>query len=82
MMLRYDPDADALYVSLRRLEDGEVVHHTRRLDDDRNVDYDAGEGVIGVEFLGVSDGLNLEGVPAADAIRRAVESFPRRLVPA
>ena len=77
MLLRFDSEANVMYVSLRRLEDGETVHHTQQLDDYRLVDYDAAGAVIGVEFLWTDEGLNLDGVPAAEEIRIAVESLPR-----
>ncbi len=61
-----DPTADAAYVWL---SDAETAR-TRGLDDSRMVDYDAAGGVVGVEFLGVSAGVNLAGVPERDAVAR------------
>lgn len=45
------------------------------VDDRRNVDYDADEEPIGVEFLCVSGGISLDGVPRADQIARALQAF-------
>ena len=55
----YDPDADALYV---HLIDAEVARSTS-LDDLRIIDHSADHRVIGVEFLGVSGGVDLEDIP-------------------
>lgn len=70
MFLEYDADADAIYV---RLSDKERAS-TTSLGDDRHVDV-AGDGTsIGVEFLNVSRGINLGGVPEMKAIARLLES--------
>ena len=55
----YDPDADALYVHLLDLE---VVRSTP-LDDLRIIDHSADHRMIGIEFLGVSGGVDLEDIP-------------------
>ena len=62
----YSERADAAYLYLRR---GKVAR-TRVLDETRNVDLDANGDVIGVEFLGVSGGLNFDGVPEAATVER------------
>ena len=72
MQVQYDTEADALYV---RLASGEVAR-TRRLDSSRAVDYRADGTVVGVEFLFVSKGVRLEGVPEAEGIERALASLP------
>lgn len=59
MFVTYDSEADALYVQFR---DSDVAR-TVSLDANRNVDYDLDGEVVGVEFLNVRDGLELEGVP-------------------
>jgi uncharacterized protein YuzE len=63
----YDQQADAIYVYLTDAE----VARTRMLDDFRNVDLDADGGVVGVEFLGVSGGIDLRNIP----FRRTVEQL-------
>ena len=66
--VRHDPDADAVYV---RLNEGRYAR-TEEIDDYRNVDYDADGRAIGVEFLYVSDGVDLSEVPQADRVAEAL----------
>ncbi len=73
MLLQYDDRVDALYVSFREIEPG-GVKKVRMVDDRRNVDYDAEDKPIGVEFLCVSDGISLDGVPRADQTARALQA--------
>lgn len=72
MQVRYDPDADALYVSLRP---GTIARTEPADDYSRAVDYDADGNVIGVEFLTVSKGISVAGLPDAADVRRALESM-------
>jgi uncharacterized protein YuzE len=75
MQVRYDPEADAIYVSLRE-HDGQL--RSRNAGDWRRVvDYDEAGEPVGVELLAVSTGLDLDGLPEADAIGAALRSFPR-----
>jgi uncharacterized protein YuzE len=74
MLLQYDDQVDALYVSFREIEPG-GVKKVRMVDDRRNVDYDANDEPIGVEFLCVTDGISLDGIPRADQIARALQAF-------
>lgn len=64
----YDPDADALYVGLL---DGDI-EKTTNLGDLRLIDYSAKGEVLGVEFLNVSDGVDLSDVPQASVIDRII----------
>jgi uncharacterized protein YuzE len=66
--VRHDAEADAIYV---RLDDGRYAR-TEEIDDFRNVDYDADGRAIGVEFLSVSDGVDLSDVPQADRVAEAL----------
>ena len=60
-IFEYDPEVDAAYV---KLVEGAAVASTKRLDEQRCCDYgDHGE-LIGIEFLNVSTGVNVEGLPA------------------
>ena len=79
MHVEYDLEADALHVRLREPHGhvwgeelpGSSVDAIRALERDSN-------GVCGVQLTGVSRaGVNLEGVPGADAILEAL----RRLQP-
>ncbi|MDA0269910.1 MAG: DUF2283 domain-containing protein [Chloroflexi bacterium] len=74
-MIRFDPDADALYVYYRRVTPGDIAR-TEELGDGRQVDYDASGEVLGVEFLGVSQGVSLVDVPRADEVSAAMRAFP------
>ncbi len=76
MYVQYDSEADALYVRLRE-PIGDVK--SRPVDDARIVDYDAEDRVVGVELLDASHGINLEGLPEAEAIAEAIRSFPQPL---
>ncbi len=51
MKIRYDPDADAMYIKFREVE----VDHTEELDKNTIVDYDKKNQVIGVEILFVKE---------------------------
>jgi uncharacterized protein YuzE len=66
LKLEYDPEADAAYVYLRDTKRTSGKH----LDDARYIDYDAQDRPVGVEFLGVSRGVNLADVPESDGIKQ------------
>jgi uncharacterized protein YuzE len=53
MKLQYDQTVDAAYVDVLELTPPGEVALTERLDQDRNVDYDAAYRIIGYEFLNV-----------------------------
>jgi uncharacterized protein YuzE len=74
VQIRYDPEADAVYVRLREPE-GRV--RSKRLDHARIVDYDEGGEVVGVELLFVSAGVHLDGLPEEARIAEAMRSFPQ-----
>jgi uncharacterized protein YuzE len=73
---RYDPDADAAYV---RLSNGKY-DVTEELDDRRNIDYDAEGCALGVEFLYVSDGIDLSDLPRAAEIDAALRRAGLRVL--
>ena len=76
---RYDPTADAAYVYLRKIEPGDAVRQVELFGGltpgMRLVDYDREGRVLGVEFLAVSEGIDLDGVPQAEAVYRALLSL-------
>jgi uncharacterized protein YuzE len=72
MLVEYDSDADAVYVALRTPR-GTV--ETDFIDEARDVDYDADGNVVGVELLGVSQGIDLEGLPEAERIAQVLGLF-------
>ena len=51
MKIRYDPEADALYIKFREAN----VDHTTELDENTMVDYDKDDQVIGIEILFVKE---------------------------
>jgi uncharacterized protein YuzE len=57
--VRYDQEADALYVQLNDLRSA----RTTPVDDLRLIDYSADGRVVGVEFLEVSGGIDLSALP-------------------
>jgi uncharacterized protein YuzE len=74
MQVRYDPEADAVYVDLREAQ-GRV--RTRRIDEQRLLDYDEQGELVGIEFLFVSRGVHLEGLPEAERVADIMRSFPQ-----
>lgn len=65
----YDQETDILYV---RLQVGESTKQTF-LDDARIIDRSADGAILGVEFLGASDGVDLVDVPFAQTVQRLIE---------
>jgi len=51
MKIRYDPDADAMYI---RLTD-EEIDKTRKIDDNTILDYDKNGQLVGIEILFVKE---------------------------
>ena len=51
MKIRYDPDADAMYISLRK----DKVARTKEIDKNTIIDFDKKGQVIGVEILFVKE---------------------------
>jgi len=64
----YDEEADVLYVQLA----AGAVHATLSLGDLRMIDEASDGAVLGVEFVGASDGIDLSNVPFADTIAAAI----------
>lgn len=67
MLLQYDREADAAYVELAGpIPEGGVArteHVSPRGQYERGIDYDADGRIIGYEFLNVSRGVDLTGLP-------------------
>ena len=67
MMLKYDQEADATYVSVSSpIAEGAVsrsedVSHGEQYE--RGIDYDSRGSILGYEFLDVSRGVDLSGLP-------------------
>lgn len=66
LTLHRDLDADALYIRLRDLPyaSGDDIDHGRR------IDYAANGEPVGIEILGVSEGIDTHGLPHETAISR------------
>ena len=64
----YSPESDAVYVTLT----DKPASRQKFLDDYRIVDLAEDGSVVGVEFLGVSGGIDLTDLPEQDLLRRAV----------
>ena len=65
MKIRYDQDADAMYV---KLKEGEISE-TKEIDDNTILDYDKSGNVIGVELLFVK-----ERIPSASLSKITFEN--------
>ncbi len=68
VQLEHDTEADAVYV---RLSDHRVTR-TEDIGAGRLVDYDAAGQPVGVEFLGVSRGVDTDGVPDRLMVERSL----------
>ena len=75
MRVDYDREADALYVTLREA----TCAYTRSLGELRNVDYASDGAPVGVEWLRVSQGVDLADVPNAEEIGDALRGSFRVL---
>ena len=73
MQLRYDSEADVIFLALRAAEGGEAGG--QRLDDTRVAHLDQAGHVFAYEFLRVSRGVSLAGIDVKDAsrIREAIK---------
>ena len=71
MQLRLDPDAHILYVVVGH--SGNMALETRDLDERRAVDYDLAGDIVGIEFRDIDEGIDLDGVPHASRLVRALQ---------
>ena len=74
MQIQYDPEADAIYVTLQ-IPQGLVKGD--RIDEPQTVCYDERGQVVGIEFLFVSKGTGLDRMPEAEEMHEALRTFPR-----
>jgi uncharacterized protein YuzE len=75
MYLTYDQEADAVYVYFS----DRPVARTEELSDVVNVDYDSSGDEVGVEFLDVSQGIDLASVPRRSEVAQLLEERHFRL---
>ena len=59
MKIKYDPEADAVYIYLS----DKPYAYGKDLDEGRRIDYDSDDEPIGVELLCVSKGVNPDDLP-------------------
>ncbi len=71
MQLRLDPDARILYVVVGH--SGNMALETGDLDERRAVDYDLAGDIVGIEFRDIDEGIDLDGVPHASRLARALQ---------
>lgn len=74
LTLEHDAEANAVYIRLSQAP----IAQTRELDENRRVDYDAAGDIVGLEFLTVSDGVDLSNLPYRQELGRLFEDhhFP------
>lgn len=80
MQVRYDSEADVIFLLLRAAQGGEAGG--QRLDDTRVAHLDRSGRVFAYEFLSVSQGVSLEGIGSEDAdlIRQTIQPVSRLAV--
>lgn len=69
MQIKYDSDADAIYIKLRDV----AYAYGKDLDRERRIDYGTDNAPIGVELLDVSAGVDVRNLPDERAIGRLLE---------
>lgn len=79
MLVTYDSSADALYIYLDR---GATVARSVLIDDERTVDLDESDNVVGIEILAPSAGFDLKDIierfrlhERRDELLQAAEEF-------
>ena len=70
MKIRYDKQADAIYILLSE----KPYAYGKDLDEERRIDYDAAGNPRGVELLGVSTGVITNDLPNRAEIERILGS--------
>jgi uncharacterized protein YuzE len=68
MRLTLDPQADAAYVYV--FDQPQAVKRSKELDEQRVLDYNETNDVVGIEFLGVSQGVDLRGLPFREQLSK------------
>jgi len=66
----FSEEGDILYGALS----DSSVSTTRAYGDERLVDFDGDGRVVGAEFIGVADSVDLRGLPETQRIREAIAS--------
>ena len=66
--VRVDRETSMAYVRLTAAK----IRYTEDFGDHRLVDYDEANEVVGVEFIGIKGGADLDGLPEAERVRAAL----------
>lgn len=69
MRIEHDKEANAIYVYMSDAG----YHHGNELDPDRRVDYALDGSAIGIEFLNVSQGVDVRDLPSEDQLVQELE---------
>lgn len=69
MKIKYDPEADAVYIYLRDAP----YAYGKDLDNERRIDYASDNTPIGIELLCVSKGVNPDDLPEQHKIIELLE---------
>ena len=69
MKIKYDENADAVYIYLSN----KPYAYGKELDNERRIDYSSDGVPIGVELLSVSRGVNTEDLPEHERITKILE---------
>lgn len=77
LYITYDEQGDVLYVQFRERSGSGA---SKDFGGDRFVEYDS-DGPLGVEFLFASQGVNLDGIPQAEDIKRGLKTLAGLLGP-
>lgn len=64
----FSEEGDILYVALS----DSSISTTRAFGDERLVDFDSSGQVVGAEFIGVADSVDLRGLPETERLRDAI----------
>lgn len=78
MHLTHDPEADAVYI---RLRPGGRPARTEHLDWERHIDYGEDGQPIGIEVLGISQGVDLSDLPEQEAVAHLLGEHQIAVVP-
>ncbi len=70
MNVRYDKEADAIYIKLTERR----YSHGKDLDNERRIDYDAEGNPRGIELLCVSTGVLIDDLPEEIKIKQILKS--------
>lgn len=67
MKINYDSEADAVYIYLKEISEGEVAQ-TISLNDSINIDLDSNGVMIGIEILDASKNLSQSALKSANVV--------------